>query len=171
MIRILQRLPLLVLLSGIVALTMLVPASFASVRNEDVIARTFFYAALFILTFCGLIGLATHANPRPQRSRETLLTMLGVFGFLPLLMALPFAESLPDTGYFNAWWEMVSSLTTTGASLYSADLLPAQPPSHRSATGGPRRRQGRRVRTGPLAPDILTTPFCGAYSGAQAARM
>ena len=135
MIRILQRLPLLVLLSGIVALTMLIPASFASVTNDEVIARTFFYAALFILIFCGLIGLATHANPRPQRSRETLLTMLGVFGLLPILMALPFAESLPDTGFFNAWWEMVSSLTTTGASLYSADLLPAPLHLWRSLVG------------------------------------
>ncbi|MFN4102601.1 MAG: TrkH family potassium uptake protein, partial [Pararhodobacter sp.] len=51
--------------------------------------------------------------------------MLAVFVGLPLLLALPFAESLPDTGWFNAWWEMVSALTTTGASLYSADLLPA----------------------------------------------
>ena len=135
MIRILQRLPLMVLLSGIVALTMLVPASFASVTGDAAIARTFFYAALFILTFCGLIGVATHANPRPQRSRETLLTMLGVFGLLPLLMALPFAESLPDTGFFNAWWEMVSSLTTTGASLYSADLLPAPLHLWRSLVG------------------------------------
>lgn len=92
--------------------------------DHDAIARTFLYAALLILIVGGLIGLATHANPRPQKSRETLLTMLGVFGLLPVLMAFPFAESLPDTGYVNAWWEMVSSLTTTGASLYSADLLP-----------------------------------------------
>lgn len=125
MIRILQRLPLLVLLSGLAALMMLIPAGYASTTGQAAIARNFFYAALLILVFCGLIGLATQANPRPQRSRETLLTMLGVFGLLPLLLALPFAESLPDTGYFNAWWEMVSSLTTTGASLYSADLLPA----------------------------------------------
>ncbi|WP_410217832.1 potassium transporter TrkG [Paracoccus sp. (in: a-proteobacteria)] len=124
MTRILQRLPLLILLSGLVALMMLIPAAFASTTGHAAIARNFFYAALLILIFCGLIGLATSANPRPQRSRETLLTMLGVYGLLPLLLALPFAESQPDTGYFNAWWEMVSSLTTTGASLYSADLLP-----------------------------------------------
>ncbi len=43
---------------------------------------------------------------------------------MPLILAIPLAESLPDTGLFNAWWEMVSALTTTGASLYSADLLP-----------------------------------------------
>ncbi|WP_265500592.1 TrkH family potassium uptake protein [Paracoccus beibuensis] len=135
MIAILQRLPLLILLSAGVALMMLIPASFASVTDHPAIARNFFYAALLILVFCGLIGLATHANPRRHRAREMLLTMLGVFGFVPLLLALPFSESLPDTGIFNAWWEMVSSLTTTGASLYSADLLPAPLHLWRSMAG------------------------------------
>ncbi|TGN60466.1 TrkH family potassium uptake protein [Paracoccus liaowanqingii] len=119
-----QRLPLLILLAGMAALLMLVPAAYASVTGYAAIARNFFYAALLTLVFCGLIGLATQANPRPQRARETLLMMLGAYGILPLLLAVPFAESQPDTGFFNAWWEMVSSLTTTGASLYSADLLP-----------------------------------------------
>lgn len=124
MISVLQRLPILILLAGIAAVMMLLPAAYASVTGFPAIARNFFYAALLILVFCGLIGLATHANPRPQRARAMLLSMLGVYGILPLLLAVPFAESLPDTGFFNAWWEMVSSLTTTGASLYSADLLP-----------------------------------------------
>ncbi|MBM3603838.1 MAG: TrkH family potassium uptake protein [Alphaproteobacteria bacterium] len=133
--RILHRLPLLILLSGLAALMMLIPASYASATGHPAIARNFFYASLLILVFCGLIGLATIANPRPQRSRAMLLTMMGVFGFLPLLLALPFAESLPDTGYLNAWWEMVSSLTTTGASLYSADLLPLPLHLWRAMTG------------------------------------
>jgi trk system potassium uptake protein len=124
MLRYLRCLPLLVMLSGLSALMMLIPAAHASITGHAAIARNFFYAALLILIFCGLIGLATQANPRGRSARDMLLNMLAVFGALPLLLALPFAESLPDTGWFNAWWEMVSSLTTTGASLYSADLLP-----------------------------------------------
>mgnify|MGYP000851879724 FL=1 len=120
----LARMPVLVLLAGLVAVMMLGPAAYASVTGYDAIARNFLYAALLTGIFCGLIGLAAQANPRSQRSREMLLLMLGVYGLLPMLLAVPFAESQPDTGYFNAWWEMVSSLTTTGASLYSADLLP-----------------------------------------------
>lgn len=120
----LLRLPLMVLIAGVSGLMMLIPAMQASVTGHAAIARHFFYAGLLTLIFCGLIGLATHANPRARGAREMLLNMLAVFGGLPLLLALPFAESLPDTGWFNAWWEMVSSLTTTGASLYSADLLP-----------------------------------------------
>nr|WP_247740252.1 MULTISPECIES: potassium transporter TrkG [unclassified Paracoccus (in: a-proteobacteria)] len=105
-------------------MAMLVPAAYASVVNEDAIARSFFYSALLALILSGLIGLATIANPQPARARNTLLSMLASMVVLPLILAVPFAESLPDTGFFNAWWEMVSSLTTTGASLYSADLLP-----------------------------------------------
>lgn len=125
MARFIGRLPLLVMLSALSALMMLIPAAHASVIGYPAIARHFFYAALLILIFCGLIGVATQANRHGRSARAMLLNMLGVYAALPLILALPFAESLPDTGWFNAWWEMVSSLTTTGASLYSADLLPA----------------------------------------------
>lgn len=123
-----RRLPILLLLTMIAALAMLIPAGYASVTNEDAIARNFFYSALLCLTFAGMIALATAANPGTRRSRDLLLICVAVMGVLPVILALPFAESLPDTGMFNAWWEMVSSLTTTGASLYSADLL--APPLH-----------------------------------------
>lgn len=119
------RLPLLIQLCIVAALAMLVPAAYASVINQDAIARNFFYSALLVMILSGMIGLATLANPHQPHARDALLSMLAAMGLLPLVLALPFAESLPDTGLYNAWWEMVSSLTTTGASLYSADLLPA----------------------------------------------
>ena len=121
---VLARLPLLVLLAMVAGLAMFVPAAYASITDHDAIARNFLYAGLLTLILSAMIGLATAANPRRQQARDTLLTMLAVVGLMPLLLAVPFAESLPDTGLFNAWWEMVSSLTTTGATLYSADLLP-----------------------------------------------
>lgn len=122
---VLMRLHILILLTLIAALAMLIPAIYASSIDEEAIARNFFYSSLLCMTFAGMIGLATAANPRVRSARGMLLTCVAAMGFLPMLLALPFAESLPDTGLFNAWWEMVSSLTTTGASLYSADLLPA----------------------------------------------
>ena len=125
---ILMRLSLLVLVCGLSALMMWIPAAQASVMGHASIARNFFYAGLLVLIFCFLIGLAMHGNRPDGRSRTMLLNVLAVFAGLPLILALPFAESLPDTGWFNAWWEMVSALTTTGASLYSADLL--APPLH-----------------------------------------
>ncbi|WP_370454591.1 potassium transporter TrkG [Paracoccus sp. M683] len=107
---------------------MMVPAGYASVTDHDAIARHFFYSGLLFLVLTGMIGIATAANPAGQRARSMLLTMVATMTVLPVMLAVPLAESLPDTGLFNAWWEMVSSLTTTGASLYSADLL--APPLH-----------------------------------------
>lgn len=120
----LLRLPLFVLVTGLVGLSMLLPAAYASVTDHDALARIFLYSGLLVLVVAGLVGLATAAHPRPPRARDTLLTMLAVFAGMPLVMALPLSEAIPDTGLFNAWWEMTSALTTTGASLYSADLLP-----------------------------------------------
>ncbi|MFV0384162.1 potassium transporter TrkG [Paracoccus sp. (in: a-proteobacteria)] len=121
----LSRMPILMQLVVVAALSMLVPAIYATSTNQDAIARNFFYASLLFLVLAALIGVATAANPPMRQARQALVTAVAVVTLLPLVLAVPFAESLPDTGMFNAWWEMVSSLTTTGATLYSADLLPA----------------------------------------------
>ena len=39
---------------------------------------------------------------------------------LPLTLALPFDQAVPDTSYLNAWFEMLSAFTTTGLTLYDA---------------------------------------------------
>ena len=121
----LSRLPMPLTLTAFAALAMLIPAAHASEQDQHAIARNFFYCAVLVLILCVLIGLALGLRPRRNHPREALLTMVAVFGLLPVVLAIPFAQSLPDTGLFNAWWEMVSSVTTTGASLYAADLLPA----------------------------------------------
>ena len=121
----LLRLPLILPVAALGALAMLVPAVHAAVIGEVAIARNFLHAAILFLILIGMVALAVSANPRRSAARANLVTMIVVMLALPLMLAVPFAESLPDTGLFNAWWEMVSSLTTTGASLYSADLLPA----------------------------------------------
>ena len=125
MTRFLIRLPLFVILIAVGALAMLVPAAYASVTNEHEIARVFFYSSMMMLIVDAMIALATASRPADARARSMLLTLVATMGLLPVLLALPFAESLPDTGLFNAWWEMVSAITTTGASLYKPDLVPA----------------------------------------------
>lgn len=121
----LRRLPPLLPMAGIGAVAMFVPAGYASVLGERVIARHFFYSGLMALVLIAMLSVAVAARHRATDPRSSLLSVIAVMTLLPLMLAVPFAESLPDTGLFNAWWEMVSCLTTTGASLYSADLLPA----------------------------------------------
>lgn len=170
---VLMRLPLLIQLSVIAALAMLGPAAHASVTDEEAIARNFFYAALLVLILSGMIGLATTAAPRRASSRDTLLAMLAAMALLPLVLALPFAESLPDTGLYNAWWEMVSSLTTTGASLYSADLLPEPLHLWRAIVGWLGGLFMLVAAIAVLAPlrvggfEIMTTPYGGGDGPAE----
>lgn len=123
----LRQLPLMVILAGIGCAAMLIPAAHALALRDHDIARNFFYAGVLGLVLVALAGLATAgegaAPGTARQARAHLLTMLGTFTLLPLLLAIPFNESVRDTGLFNAWWEMVSALTTTGATLYDPGRL------------------------------------------------
>ncbi len=118
-------LPLIVILMGIGALAMLVPAAHAMTLGDWPVARAFFYSGLLFLVFTALIGLSTIANRPQNTSRSHLLALLGTYTILPLMLAIPFSEAVPGVGRLDAAWEMVSSLTTTGASLFEPDALPA----------------------------------------------
>ena len=53
----LLRLPLFVLVAALTGLSMMVPAAYASVTNNDELARIFLYSGLLVLVVAGLIGL------------------------------------------------------------------------------------------------------------------
>ena len=117
-------LPFIVILMGIGASAMLVPALHAYATGDFFTGRVFFYGASVFLVLFVLIALATanYAAHRPGRSHLTAL--LAAFTLLPLMLAVPFAEALRDTSFLNAYVEMVSSFTTTGATLFPPERLP-----------------------------------------------
>jgi len=119
------RLPLFLHLGGLFAAAMLLPGLQAWALGMRGMALGFAQDALafgLILTFFALVVPPSAARRAPV---EVLLTILGAVTLLPLALALPLHRALPDTGLFNAWWEMVSCLTTTGASLYDPRFLEA----------------------------------------------
>jgi len=118
------ELPLLVILMGVAALAMLVPALHAWAIRDWHVARAFLFPAVLFLVLTALIGIASAARRPENPARSHLLAMLGTFVLLPLMLAVPLNEAVRDTGYFSAWWEMVSSLTTTGATLFDPGRLP-----------------------------------------------
>lgn len=118
------ELPLLVLLTGIAALAMLVPALHAWALRDWDVARAFLFPALLFLILVTLVGIAIASRPRVSVARSHLLAMFGTYTMIPLMLAVPFNEAVRDTSFFSAWWEMVSSLTTTGASLFEPGRLP-----------------------------------------------
>ncbi len=119
-----NRIPLLVILIAVAALAMLIPAFVAVTQEDFSSARPFAYACVLFLFFAVVLGFST-AGMQSETGIRQLLTVL-LFGFLglPVLLAVPFAEALPDTRFLNAYFEMVSSLTTTGATLFEPDRLP-----------------------------------------------
>jgi trk system potassium uptake protein TrkH len=116
--------PLFVLLMGIAALAMMPPAILALVERDMRPARAFFYTGLLLLVVTLMIGIAIRGRTPRRPARAHLLTLVGAFAALPLILAIPMNEAVADTRYFNAWFEMVSSFTTTGATLYEAPRLP-----------------------------------------------
>ena len=122
----LADLPLIVILIGISALAMLVPVAHGLATGEERIARTFFYAATMTGMLAVLLSLATRRTGFRHPARTQLVSLLLAYLVLPLIFAVPFQEAVRATSFLNAWFEMVSCLTTTGATVYedTARLAP-----------------------------------------------
>ena len=114
----LMDLPLFLLLFGLSALVMLVPAIHATVIDAHKTAQAFFYAGLLGLVAFGMIALAHIGRGSRFGSLGPLLSLFCAFSVLPAYLALPFYEALGTTTYLNAYVEMVSAITTTGATLF-----------------------------------------------------
>ncbi|MCI2398281.1 potassium transporter TrkG [Aliiroseovarius subalbicans] len=112
------RLPLLVILMGIGALAMLIPALHARVTSDFHVARVFFYGALLFGFLTSFLAIAMAGRQRVNHPRRHLQALLGLFVLLPIMLAAPFHQAVGNTTFLNAYVEMVSSLTTTGATLF-----------------------------------------------------
>lgn len=115
--------PLLILLIGIAGLSMYLPAIHATVQRSHSEARAFFYAGMLTLTIVTLVAIAMAAQPRRRSSLRNLAALMAAFTLLPLILAVPFHDALGTTSFLNSYVEMVSSLTTTGASLFDPARL------------------------------------------------
>ncbi|MFU8864088.1 MAG: TrkH family potassium uptake protein [Rhodobacterales bacterium] len=115
--------PLLILLAGLAGLAMYVPAAHALARESFSEARAFFYSGTLTLTITVLIAVAIAAQMRRRSAMRNLAALIAAFTLLPLILAVPFYEALGTTSYLNSYVEMVSSMTTTGASLFEPARL------------------------------------------------
>ncbi len=120
----LAEMPLLVVLLGATGLLTFVPALNALVLNDHGVARHFFYSGLVLLILTVMLAITTAAYAPRNAQRSHLVALAGAYVVLPIAMALPVVLAVPDTSLVNAWFEMVSSFTTTGATVYAPDRLP-----------------------------------------------
>lgn len=125
MIQRILSLPFMVILMGIAALSMFPVATFAKLASEDHEARVFLYGGVLFLILTALIGIATADNRGRSVLQSHLLALAGAYLIMPVMLAIPFYEALRNTSFINAYFEMLSSLTTTGATLFDdPDRLP-----------------------------------------------
>jgi trk system potassium uptake protein TrkH len=116
---ILSKLPLFLMIWGIASLAMWVPAALALVQDDHHTSRSFFYSGILGLFVVSLIALSLGNRNLRHRLLGQLLSLLGVLAILPLFLALPLFEALGTTTYLNAYFDMVSAVTTTGADLFA----------------------------------------------------
>ncbi|WP_410497518.1 TrkH family potassium uptake protein [Chitinibacter sp. S2-10] len=82
--------------------------------------------ALVGLLIVSLLTIAfTHRFKREMRSRDGFVLVVGVWGLLPAVAAVPLLLYNPQTSFTDAYFETISALTTTGATVFTGlDHLP-----------------------------------------------
>ena len=122
------RLPFFVILMGLGAASMIVPAVHGAVMEDFDTMRVFFYGFILFSIITLMIGLATAGYAPRSVARSQLVGLFAAFTALPIMFAIPFYEAVGNTTFLDAWFEMVSSFTTTGATVYdnAGRLTPSQ---------------------------------------------
>ncbi|MDO9638638.1 MAG: potassium transporter TrkG [Pseudotabrizicola sp.] len=110
--------PLLVTLSALSGVAMFLPAVHATLTGMHRVAQSFFYSGMLVLIVTAMVWLATSSWQPRNLARSQLASLVGAYALMPLIFAVPVTQALPDTSFLNAWFEMVSCFTTTGASVY-----------------------------------------------------
>ena len=119
----LARFPFFVILMGLAGLAMLPPAIMAAQSGLFASARAFFYSGALLLMLTVMLAMALSGYRPKNVARSHLLTLVGAYLGLPAVFAVPFHQAVGDTTWLNAYFEMVSSFTTTGASVFAPDRL------------------------------------------------
>lgn len=125
MMRKLAELPLLVILMGIAAAAMFIPAAHAAILREYEVGRAFLYSGAIALIGVVMVAIATSRPRAPGGGLGGLATFAAAYLVLPLILALPLTQrSAGGAAPGDAWFEMVSAFTTTGATLFAPEALP-----------------------------------------------
>ncbi len=119
MVRFLRQCPALVLLALMASVLMLVPTLHALAVQDHATARAFFYFGALFAALSVMLGIALSGRRRPSPSGR-LLELLVAYAVLPLLLAAPVNAVIGPIGFGQAYFEMLSCLTTTGATLIPA---------------------------------------------------
>ena len=122
-----RQFPAFVILLLVFSGLMLAPALHAARLEDWPVARGFLDHALFFAFFAVILGLATMNRQPRQEARYYLVTLLMSYLLMPLVLAAPLVALVPSLGIGGGYFEMLSCLTTTGATLFDRPQLIAEP--------------------------------------------
>lgn len=122
-----RKLPFFVILAGIGAIAMLVPAAHAVRLDDYFTARVFLQSGVLFFLFVALIAIAMLNYAPRDTARSHLIALLGALVVLPAMLAYPVAQIVPGYRYFDLYFEMLSCLTTTGATVFDTPALLPEP--------------------------------------------
>lgn len=114
-----SRIPPVSLLIGVTGAAMLAPALRAAQSGIWVEGRGFLYAGLFTLLAAAAAWILAPTRPRGDPASRELIMLLTAWAVLPVFACLPLLLLTPGIGPIAAWFEMVSAITTTGATAYA----------------------------------------------------
>jgi len=114
----LRALPLFVYLLFLSTGLMIFPAGYALSIGDMQAARVFLFSFTVLFTITAIIAIAIVSNKPKSSGRLHLITLLMAYLFIPLICALPFSNLVASISISQAYFEMMSSFTTTGASMF-----------------------------------------------------
>ncbi|QLI82006.1 TrkH family potassium uptake protein [Chitinibacter fontanus] len=122
--RLLPTVNVLARVSALFSLSIIVPIGVAWFNNDAGLWP--FVDALTGLLIVSLSTIAlTHKYKREMRSRDGFVLVVGVWSLLPAVAAVPLLLFNPQTSFTDAYFETMSALTTTGATVFTGlDHLP-----------------------------------------------
>ena len=108
------------------AFTPILPLVLAWLLDNDLELKIYAWT-IFITGISGFfLWLMSRHHKREMRARDAFLLVVLVWTILPIFAAIPFRLHLPTLSWTHAYFEAISGLTTTGATILSKlDQLPA----------------------------------------------
>lgn len=110
-----------------VAAMMAAPAFVAATTGARAMASVFAMSGVITAVAAGLLLLATYRRTGRADTRAEFGALIGAFALIPLAAAAPVAILTPYLTFEAVYFEMVSMMTTTGATVFEevAELHPA----------------------------------------------
>lgn len=110
--------PLPVTAIAVAGVAMIVPGIIANETGEHAIAQNFYIGGVISVVLAGFLGVATANSRLNQTFSGQIIGLFTIFLAAPLVLAVPVYFSLDSYKFLDTYFEMVSCLTTTGASIF-----------------------------------------------------